>query len=202
MTFKEIKAILKKKRVGIAGCGGLGSNCAVALARTGIGKLVLVDFDVVRKSNLNRQHYFTDQLGQKKVFALEDNLYFINPSVKIESHNIKLDSESIVKIFKKCDVIIEAFDEAEMKQMIIETVLDKFPEKSIISGMGMAGFGDSNLIRMEQHANLYICGDMMTEIAENMPPLAPRVGIVAMMQANQAIEILLNKHANDADHTK
>ena len=191
MTFKEIKTILKKKRVGIAGCGGLGSNCAVALARTGIGKLVLADFDVVRKSNLNRQHYYTDQLGQKKVFALEDNLFFINPNVKIESHHIKLDPESIVKIFKKCDVIIEAFDEAEMKQMIIETVLDKFPEKPIISGMGMAGFGESNSIRVEQHGNLYICGDMNTEISENMPPLAPRVGIVAMMQANMALEILL-----------
>lgn len=191
MTFKEIKALLKKKIIGIAGCGGLGSNCAVALARTGIGKLVLADFDVVRKSNLNRQHYFTDQLGQKKVFALEDNIYFINPSVKIESHHIKLDPESIVKIFKKCDVIIEAFDEAVMKQMIIETVLDKFPEKPIISGMGMAGFGDSNSIRMEQHGNLYICGDMKTGISEEMPPLAPRVGIVAMMQANMALEILL-----------
>lgn len=191
MTFKEIKTILKKKRIGIAGCGGLGSNCAVALARTGIGKLVLADFDVVRKSNLNRQHYFTDQLGQKKVFALEDNLFFVNPNVKIESHHIKLDPESIVKIFKKCDVIIEAFDEAEMKQMIIETVLDKFPDKPIISGMGMAGFGESNSIRVEQHGNLYICGDMNTEISENMPPLAPRVGIVAMMQANMALEILL-----------
>jgi len=191
MTFKEIKAILKKKRVGIAGCGGLGSNCAVALARTGIGKLVLADFDVVRKSNLNRQHFFTDQLGQKKVFALEDNLFFINPDVKIESHHIKLDPESIIKIFSECDVIIEAFDEAEMKQMIIETVLDKFPGKPIISGMGMAGYGDSNSIRMEQHDNLYICGDMKTGISEETPPLAPRVGIVAMMQANQAIQILL-----------
>jgi len=202
MTFKEIKAMLKKKSVGIAGCGGLGSNCAVALARTGIGKIVLADFDVIRKSNFNRQHYFTDQLGQKKVFALEDNIYFINPIVKIESHNIKLDPKSIVKIFRKCDVIIEAFDEAEMKQMIIETVLDKFPDMPIISGIGMAGYGESNSIRIEQHGNLYICGDMKTEIAENMPPLAPRVGIVAMMQANQAIEILLNKHLTDANHTK
>ena len=192
MTFTEIKKILKRKKIGIAGCGGLGSNCAVALARIGIGKLVLADFDVVRKSNLNRQHYFTDQLAQKKVFALEDNLFFINSTVKIESHDVKLNPENIIEIFKKCDIIIEAFDDAEMKQMIIETVLDKFPDKPIISGMGMAGFGDNNSIRTEQYGNLYVCGDMKSEVAEEMPPLAPRVGIVAMMQANQAVDILLS----------
>ena len=191
MTFNEIKKILKLKKVGIAGCGGLGSNCAVALARTGIGKMVLADFDVVRKSNLNRQHYYTDQIGQKKVFALEDNIYFINPSVTIEAHNIKINSHNIETLFNDCHLIIEAFDGAEMKQMIIETVLEKFPDKPIISGMGMAGFGNSNSIRMEQHGNLYICGDMETEISDKLPPLAPRVGIVAMMQANQAVEILL-----------
>ncbi len=192
MTFKGIKKILKRKKIGIAGCGGLGSNCAVALARTGIGKLVLADFDVVRKSNLNRQHYFTDQLGQKKVFTLEDNIFYINPLVKVEAHDIKLDAVSIVKIFKSCDIIIEAFDDAEMKQMIIETVLEKFPDKPIISGIGMAGFGDSNSIKVEQHGNLYICGDQETEVSEEIPPLAPRVGIVAMMQANKAVEILIS----------
>ena len=194
MTFKEIKKILKRKKIGIAGCGGLGSNCAVALARIGIGKLVIADFDVVRKSNLNRQHYYTDQIGQKKVFTLERNIFFINPTVKVEAHDVKLNSKNIVNLFKKCDIIIEAFDDAEMKQMIIETVLDKFPDKPIISGIGMAGFGNNNSIRREKHGNLYVCGDMQTEVADNMPPLAPRVGIVAMMQANQAVEILLSDH--------
>lgn len=197
MTFKEIKKVLKRKRVGIAGCGGLGSNCAVALARTGVGKLVLADCDVISKSNLNRQHYYSDQIGQKKVFTLEENIFFINPAVMVEAHDIKLDAENIIKVFKKCDVIIEAFDKAEMKQMIIETVLENFPDKPIISGLGMAGFGDSNSIRVEQHGNLYICGDQVTEVSMEMPPLAPRVGIVAMMQANQAIQILLGDKAGE-----
>ncbi len=191
MTFKEIKKIVSTKTVGIAGCGGLGSNCAVALARTGVGKLVVADFDVVEQSNLNRQYYYADQLGQKKSFTLSDNLYFVNPDVKVIAHDVKLEPKDIVRIFKDCDVIVEAFDQAEMKQMIIETVLREMPGKPLICGIGMAGFGNNNSIRMDQHDDLYICGDMETEIADDCPPMAPRVGIVANMQANQAIELLI-----------
>jgi sulfur carrier protein ThiS adenylyltransferase len=191
MIFKEIKEIVSTKTVGIAGCGGLGSNCAVALARTGVGKLVVVDFDIIHKSNLNRQYYYSDQLGQQKSFTLSDNLYFVNPNVKVIAHDIKLGHKDIVRIFKDCDVIIEAFDLAEMKQLIIETVLTEMPGKPLICGMGMAGYGNNNGIRMEQYDDLYICGDFETEIANDMPPMAPRVGIVANMQANQAIELLI-----------
>jgi sulfur carrier protein ThiS adenylyltransferase len=192
MTFREIRSILKKKTVGIAGAGGLGSNCAVALARVGIGKIIVCDFDVITKDNLNRQYYFHEQLGQKKVFALEENILFINPAVKVEPHVIKLNPESIRTIFKKCDVIVEAFDRADMKQMIIETVLGYFPNTPLVAGLGMAGWGDSNSIGMRKIDNLYICGDEKSEIAEQLPPLAPRVGIVAHMQANTVMEILLS----------
>ena len=54
---------MSKFRVGIAGAGGLGSNCAVALARSGVGTLVIADFDIIEAANLNRQYYFTDQIG-------------------------------------------------------------------------------------------------------------------------------------------
>ncbi|MEZ5196694.1 MAG: sulfur carrier protein ThiS adenylyltransferase ThiF [Bacteroidales bacterium] len=128
MNFKEIKKILRKRTIGIAGAGGLGSNCAVALARVGIGKLIIADFDKITSSNLNRQYYFQEQLGQKKVFALQDTLYYINRMVKVEPHAIKLKSEDIVRIFCNCDVIIEAFDDALTKQMIIETVADHMPD--------------------------------------------------------------------------
>jgi len=188
----EIKRILKKKTVGIAGAGGLGSNCAVALARVGIGKIIICDFDVITKDNLNRQYYFHEQLGQKKVFALEENIMFINPAVKVEPHVIKLSPESIRTLFKKCDVIVEAFDSADMKQMIIETVLIFLPNTPLVAGLGMAGWGDSNSIGLRKIDNLYICGDGKSEIAEQLPPLAPRVGIVAHIQANTVMEILLN----------
>jgi len=193
MTFEEIKSELKNYTIGIAGAGGLGSNCAVALARVGIRKLIICDFDVVSESNLNRQYFFRDQIGEKKVIALKENIQRIDPEVDIITEDIKLNENNIVDIYKDCDIIVEAFDLAEMKQMLIETCLTKLPEKPIVLGLGMAGFGNSNSIQFRQSENLYICGDEKSEIADNNPPLAPRVGIVANMQANTVLEILLGK---------
>ncbi len=183
---------LIKACVGIAGSGGLGSNAAIALARIGIGQLIIADFDVVSESNLNRQYFFLDQIGQKKVFALKDNIGRVNPYVNVEAYDLKLNPESVIRIFKNCDIIIEAFDLAEMKQMIIETVLTEFPEKYIIAASGLGGWGRNNTIKTEKYDNLFICGDMISEVSDICPPLAPRVGVVANMQANQAFEIIMN----------
>jgi sulfur carrier protein ThiS adenylyltransferase len=201
MEFKEIQKVLSKKTVGIAGAGGLGSNCAVALARVGIGRIIICDYDKISRSNLNRQYYFYEQIGQHKVFAIEDNILFINPRVKVKAHHIKLNPENIPEIFKKCDVIVEAFDLAEMKQMIIETVLTALPKIPLVIGLGMAGWGDNNSLKVRKVDNLYICGDEKSEISEDLLPLAPRVGIVANMQANTVLEILLNKFTNE-HHTQ
>jgi len=183
---------LKDKTVGIAGCGGLGSNCAVSLARVGIGKLIIADFDVVSESNLNRQYFFYDQIGELKTKALKFNLSRINPAVEVEAHNIKLTSDKIVQLFCYCDVIVEAFDLSIMKQMIIETVLSEMPDKYIVAGVGLAGWGNNNSISTKKFDKLYICGDFTTEVSESQQPLAPRVGIVANMQANQVLEILMS----------
>lgn len=194
--FRQMQWIydtLKTKTVGIAGCGGLGSNCAMALARVGIGRLVIADFDVVSESNLNRQYFFRDQVGKLKVYALKDNLLRVNPNVKINAFDLRLCSNDIVEVFSDCDVIIEAFDLAKMKQMIIETVLMFLPEKYIISGMGLAGWGGNNMVKTRFYDKLIVCGDGEIEISETLPPLAPRVGIVAHMQANMALEILLGE---------
>lgn len=194
MTFQEIKKKLKKKTVGIAGAGGLGSNCAVALARVGIGKIIIADFDKVSRDNLNRQYYFNDQIGQKKVYALADSLYFINMNTKIVPVDKKLNPKNIASIFSECDVIVEAFDLAEMKSMLIETVQSELPDKPVVAGLGMAGWGDTNSLTVRQVDNLYICGDGRTEISEETPPIAPRVGIVANMQANVVLELLLGSN--------
>lgn len=193
MEFSRIKQILSTKTVGIAGAGGLGSNCAVALARVGIGKLVIADFDSIVESNLNRQYYFYNQLGQKKVQALKDNVHRINPQVQVDIHDTRLDALNIPLIFSSCDIIIEAFDLAEAKQMIIETVLEKMPDKKLVCGIGLAGWGKNNNLRTESIENLYICGDQESETSDLLPPLAPRVGIVANMQANQVLELLLGE---------
>lgn len=194
MTFEEIKSILKTKTVGIAGCGGLGSNCAVSLARVGIGSLVIADFDVIVESNLNRQYYFYDQIGMLKVFALKQNIQMINPAVKVHAFDLRLCMSDTIEIFRNCDVIVEAFDKAEMKHMILDAVHTHLPDKYLVMGIGMAGWGDNELIHTRQSGKLVICGDEINEIAEQNPPLAPRVSIVSNMQANAVMEILLGKN--------
>ncbi len=189
----DISVQLKEFTVGIAGCGGLGSNCAVALARIGIGKLVIVDYDVIEPGNLNRQYFFLDQVGMKKVDALVQNISRINPAVKVEPHAVQLTPDNLIGIFKNCDVIVEAFDRKEMKLMIAETILESYPGKPLVMGSGLAGWGGNNLIITRSSGSVFICGDESVEVSPERPPLAPRVGIVACMQANQVVEILLGK---------
>ena len=191
MTFDEIKQHLKHYTVGIAGAGGLGSNVAMHLTRVGIGKLIVADFDVVQESNLNRQFYFRHQLGAKKVEALKTNLLAINPELNIVIHSIKLDSLSIKEIFSDVDIMVEAFDRAEMKEVIAEVFQTEYPNIPLVMGNGMAGWGKSNEMRVNRFGNLYICGDGVSEIADELPPLSPRVGICAAMQANVVLELLL-----------
>jgi sulfur carrier protein ThiS adenylyltransferase len=194
MTFSDIKAHLSKFRVGIAGAGGLGSNCAAALARCGVGTLVIADFDIIEESNLNRQYYFTNQVGKLKTEALKENIRRINPDVAVINYQINLDNQNIARIFAGCDVIVEAFDRAEMKQMIIETVQLKMEGIPVVAASGLAGWGRTEMIRCRKiDDTLYICGDESSEVSEELPPMAPRVGIVANMQANIVVEILMQK---------
>ncbi|MGA2823598.1 MAG: sulfur carrier protein ThiS adenylyltransferase ThiF, partial [Bacteroidales bacterium] len=179
------------KTVGIAGAGGLGSNCAVALARVGIGTLIVADFDVVSESNLNRQYFFYNQIGKPKADALKANIQRINPAVTVIARKICLTKENIPILFRDCDIIVEAFDRADQKEMLIETVLTEFPEKPLIIGLGTAGWGKNDAIHCRKVDNMFICGDEISEIAPDLPPIAPRVGIVANMQANVVLEILL-----------
>ncbi|HON18629.1 MAG TPA: sulfur carrier protein ThiS adenylyltransferase ThiF [Salinivirgaceae bacterium] len=192
-SFNIIKRRLSSKKVGIAGSGGLGSNCAVALARVGVGHLVITDFDKVEESNLNRQYYFYDQIGMQKVDALEVNLLRINPLLQITKYDVKLTPSNIPEIFADCDVVVEAFDQASQKQMLIETILLHYPEKFLVAASGLAGWGGNEKIIQNTFGNFYICGDLETEVSDDLPPLAPRVGVVSNMQANIVLEILLGK---------
>ena len=177
--------------IGIAGAGGLGSSVAISLARAGIGKLIITDFDKIEPSNLNRQQYFINQIGMPKVLALLENLKQINPFSNYQIHEIKLNENNIPIIYKDVDILVEAFDKAEMKKMLIETWLSHFPQKPIITGLGVAGYGKNELIHTRKIENMYICGDEHSELEEGISPMAPRVGIVANMQANLVLELLL-----------
>lgn len=189
----DIIPYLQKAVVGIAGCGGLGSNIAVSLTRAGIGKLIFADFDIIEPANLNRQHYFISQIGLPKVIALQENLKKISPYTQMEAHQIRLNSNNIPQIFVSADIMVEAFDRAEMKEMLIETWLQHFPEKPIIAASGLAGWGNNELLQTKNTSNLYICGDEQSELEKGISPMAPRVGIVANMQANLVLELILDK---------
>ena len=182
---------LRRSTVGIAGAGGLGSNVAGALARAGVGRLVIADFDRVEPSNLNRQQYFIDQVGRVKVEALRENLLRVNPFSLYEIHEIRLTRHNTAEIFRAVDVQVEALDQAEAKQMLIETCLGQFPGRPIVAASGLAGYGRNNKIHTRKMGDLYICGDEASQCPEGVSPMAPRVGVVAYMQANLVVELLV-----------
>ena len=189
-----VHAKINQATVGIAGLGGLGSAVAIALARIGIGKLILADFDVVEPSNLNRQQFFVDQIGQTKVEALTENLNRINPYVRIEGHKVVLTRENIPAIFGKVEVMVEAFDVPENKAMIVDSFGANLPNTPLVVATGLAGHHPSNSIQTRRMGqNLIIVGDNETAAQPGTGLMAPRVGIAAHHQANAVLRILLGE---------
>ena len=185
---------IKDATVGIAGVGGLGSAIAVALARSGVGRLILADFDIVEPSNLNRQQYFVDQLGLPKVDALKENLKRINPYVQVATFYGRLDTENIPQAFSGVDVMVEAFDAADQKAMLVETFRQSFPDTPLVAASGMAGHETANSIATRKAGNnFYLVGDGITGAEPGRGLMAPRVGVAAHHQANAALRLLLNE---------
>jgi len=185
---------IKQATVGIAGAGGLGSAIAVALARIGVGRLIVADFDVIEPSNLNRQQYFVDQIGMPKVDALRANLQRINPCVGVAAFYGRLDRENIPQIFARVDVMVEAFDAPDQKAMLVETFLGRFPETPLVAASGMAGYAPSNSVVTRRAATkLYLVGDGETAARVGEGLMAPRVGIAAHHQANAVLRLLLGE---------
>jgi sulfur carrier protein ThiS adenylyltransferase len=190
-----VHAKLKAATVGIAGLGGLGSAIAVALARVGVGKLIVADFDVVEPSNLNRQQYFVDQIGMLKTEAIVSNLRKINPYVQVEAHAVKLTPDNILPMFGTVDVMIEAFDRADQKAMLLQAFTPQKPDVPFIGASGMAGFGPEETIGVKKMGrNIYIVGDLETAAQPGCGLMAPRVGIVASMQANLALRLIAESY--------
>ncbi len=189
----EQRVRLKAARVGIAGAGGLGSNAAMMLARSGVGHLLIIDGDSVEPSNLNRQHYFPEHLGLPKVEALAGQLRTLNPDIEVDARRIWLNGENIPALLDEAELWIEALDDASVKALFASTA--SVAGKTVICGSGMGGFGGYAMKR-RRLSRLIVVGDMKTDVAAR-PPLAPRVMQCAAMQADAALEWLLTGNIKD-----
>lgn len=183
---------VKQGKVAIAGLGGLGSNIAVMLARTGVGHLLLVDFDMVEPSNLNRQSYYISHLGMPKTTALKEQLEKINPYITIKTQNVRVSEDNIIELFHGYDIVCEAFDRPEAKSMLVNEILNRLPDIKIVSASGMAGYDSSNSIKtVRPMKHLYVCGDLLNGAGSGNGLMAPRVQICAGHQANMVLRLLL-----------
>ncbi len=167
-------------KVGIAGAGGIGSNVAACLVRSGVKALKIIDFDRVEKSNLNRQFYFHDQIGQYKVDALADNLNRIAPDLQIDKVVLKLDGNNMQEVFDGCDAVVEGFDGKVEKKMLLETLAPT--GRIIVSASGVAGSA-LNTIEVRRMGTCTVIGDFCTDAA-GAPCYAPKVSAVAAMLAD------------------
>lgn len=185
---------LRNACVGIAGAGGLGSVVAENLARAGIGKLVIADFDVVEPSNLNRQRYFLRQLGLPKTEALADNLRQCCPFVDIDAVQERVTADNCVRIFSSCAIVCECFDAAEAKAALVSALRSLLPDCTVVAASGLAGCGPAGAIGIRRVSDkLYVIGDQHSDIAGGTGLFAPRVGIAASMQAHVVMQLILGE---------
>ena len=188
---KELQQAFSSAVVAICGLGGLGSNISLYLARAGIGKLILCDFDRVDITNLHRQQYKADQIGMYKTEALSENLKEIAPYISLEVHTERITEENAITLLSDADIICEAFDSAECKAMLTNTVLSEMPDKYLVAASGMAGMGVTNSIKTRRiTSRFYLCGDETSEVSENIGLVAPRVALCAAHQAQTVLRIL------------
>ena len=190
-TIESLKKI-RSVKIGIAGAGGLGSNCAMNLVRCGFNDFIIIDFDKIDESNLNRQFYFTEQIGMFKTEALKQNLKNINPDVKIETYCTRLKKGEFKKYFITCDIIVEAFDSVESKKNLIDEL--STTGKLVVAASGIAGYGNTDNIKIKKLGKkLFIVGDFVSEVSKELPPLSPGVMIAASKQADVILKYVLDE---------
>ena len=192
---KQLLSKFQSAKVAVCGLGGLGSNIAISLARAGIGNLHIIDFDKVDISNLNRQQYFASQLGIYKTEAMLHNLKETAPYCKIKTDCIKINAENVKGLLENDDIICEAFDNPECKAMLVNNVIEKLPEKYIVSASGMAGIASANEIRTRRITkHFYICGDGVSDVSEYNSLFSSRVMACAAHQAHTVLRIIAGCH--------
>lgn len=182
---------LARAHVGLAGAGGLGSNCAMLLVRSGVKRLTIVDFDTVDPSNLNRQIYLPGDVGRHKVAALGEHLLSLSPDLNLCLRAERLSAESAPLIFKGCDVIVEALDEAEYKATLIGALAGS--GSFLVSASGLGGIGGPPMRKKRLGDRLICVGDFESAVDDARPPLAPRVMQAAALEAEAVLEFLLQE---------
>ena len=188
---EDVQKKFSSATVAVCGLGGLGSNIAISLARAGIGKLILFDFDRVDITNLHRQQYKANQIGKYKTEALSENLKEIAPYTGIESHTVRITEDNAAELLNDADIICEAFDNAECKAMLTNLVLEIMPDKFLVAASGMAGFGSANTIQTRRVSKrFYLCGDGASDVSEVGSLVASRVMLCAAHQAHTVLRIL------------
>ena len=192
---EELHKRFSSATVAVCGLGGLGSNMATALARSGIGKLLLIDFDCVDVTNLHRQQYKASQIGRYKAEALAENLLEIAPYTEIHTVTVKITEENFAELLKEADIVCEAFDHAESKAMLVNGVLEQLPYCYLVAASGMAGMNTPNTIRTRKiMKRFYLCGDEVSEAADSIGLVAPRVMLCAAHQAHTVLRILAGEY--------
>ena len=192
---KDLQEKFSSATVAVCGLGGLGSNIAIALARAGIGKLLLIDFDRVDITNLHRQQYKANQIGLYKTDALAENLLEIAPYTEIKTVTAKITEENFADLLKGADVVCEAFDNAEAKAMLVNGVLEQLPDCYLVAASGMAGMDTPNTIRTRKvMGRFYLCGDETNDVADTIGLVAPRVMLCAAHQAHTVLRILAGEY--------
>ena len=191
---KERQERFSAATVAICGLGGLGSNIATALARAGIGRLILIDFDRVDLTNLHRQQYKAAQIGRFKTEALAENLKEIAPYVELQTQTVRVTEEMAPQLLRDADIVCEAFDNPECKAMLTDVVLSQMPEKYLVAASGMAGFGSANAIRTRKiTGRFYLCGYGTSDVQDNIGLVSARVMLCAAHQAHTVLRILVNE---------
>lgn len=191
----ELHKRFSSATVAVCGLGGLGSNIAIALARAGIGKLLLIDFDCVDITNLHRQQYKASQIGQRKTDSLAENLFEIAPYTDIKTITVKITEDNFAELLKDADIICEAFDKAEAKAMLVNGVLEQLPECYLVAASGMSGMDTPNSIKTRKIGKwFYLCGDEVSDVASNIGLVAPRVMLCAAHQAQTVLRILAGEY--------
>lgn len=180
--------------VAVCGLGGLGSNAAIALARAGVGTLLLIDHDRVELSNLHRQQYAPSQISMYKTDAMRQILAETTPFCHVITHAVRLTEENL-SLLRGCDIICECFDDTACKAMLVNGAAEHFPDAYIVAASGMSGLHSGNTIRTRRIGKrLYLCGDGMSDVAEDRTLFAPRVMLCAAHQANTVLRILAGNY--------